>query len=144
MSHISRCGPMTQHAVKVCLCHILQDCHCVLRAFVHRYKACCGHAWARKKIPTCLCRICAAIEIIAHSDSWILIRKFYESLIPVGSNIELGLYKAAKRLSQFHKLLMCSLIWQVSDMQHLQQEQYTVSCSSASLCIAIICSLHEV
>ena len=68
---------------------------------------------------TCLCRIGIAVEVITHGHSCGLVWELDEGLVPVGSDIELGLHQTSEGSCQLTQLLVRRLIRQVSDVQDL-------------------------
>ena len=68
--------------------------------------------------------VCTACKVRYHVNGRALIRELDESLILVSTDIEFALHESAKWRTQFPQFLLCSLVWQVTNVQHLHRNAF--------------------
>ena len=67
-----------------------------------------------------LSRVRRVLEVVGHLYRLSLVRELDEGLVSVGAHIELGLHQAPEGRGKFSQLLICRLVRQVPNVQHLQ------------------------
>ena len=96
------------------------------------------HTWQQSRVSCAyLGGVCTACKIGHHIDRRRLIWKLNKSLVFVSSDIEFALHQSAKRCAKLSQLLLCGLVRQISDMEHLQPRLVCVTTCETGMCSSL-------